>query len=58
MDALITGLGLLESPRWRDGRLWVAGSQNLRRHTEWDGVVLAVPVSVPAAGWAGRSSGG
>jgi sugar lactone lactonase YvrE len=24
MDKLITGLGLLESPRWRDGRLWVA----------------------------------
>ena len=24
MDALITGLGLLESPRWQDGRLWVA----------------------------------
>jgi len=24
MDTLITGLGLLESPRWRDGRLWVA----------------------------------
>ena len=24
MDKLITGLGLLESPRWHDGRLWVA----------------------------------
>src|SRR3984957_10880293 len=24
MDKLVTGLGLLESPRWRDGRLWVA----------------------------------
>ena len=24
MDTVITGLGLLESPRWRDGRLWVA----------------------------------
>jgi sugar lactone lactonase YvrE len=24
MDTLITGLGLLESPRWHDGRLWVA----------------------------------
>jgi sugar lactone lactonase YvrE len=24
MDTLITDLGLLESPRWRDGRLWVA----------------------------------
>lgn len=24
MDKLIGGLGLLESPRWHDGRLWVA----------------------------------
>jgi len=24
MDTVITGLGLLESPRWHDGRLWVA----------------------------------
>lgn len=24
METLLTGLGLLESPRWRDGRLWVA----------------------------------
>jgi sugar lactone lactonase YvrE len=24
MDTLITGLGLLESPRWHNGRLWVA----------------------------------
>jgi sugar lactone lactonase YvrE len=24
MDTVIAGLGLLESPRWRDGRLWVA----------------------------------
>ena len=23
-DTLISGLGLLESPRWHDGRLWVA----------------------------------
>jgi sugar lactone lactonase YvrE len=24
MDTVLTGLGMLESPRWRDGRLWVA----------------------------------
>ncbi len=62
MDTLIAGLGLLESPRWHDGRRVVAarwpGPQNLMRHTEWDGTVLPVPVSVPGAGWAGRVSGG
>jgi sugar lactone lactonase YvrE len=29
------------------------GPQNLMRHTDWDGTVLAVPVSVPGAGWPG-----
>ncbi|BAX90661.1 SMP-30/gluconolactonase/LRE family protein [Mycobacterium shigaense] len=34
------------------------GPQRLLRHTDWDGTVLAVPVSVPGAGWPGRVSAG
>lgn len=34
------------------------GPQNLARHTEWDGTVLAVPAATPGAGWPGPGSGG
>jgi sugar lactone lactonase YvrE len=34
------------------------GAQNLSRHTEWDGTVLAVPAFVPGAGWPGSGSRG
>jgi sugar lactone lactonase YvrE len=34
------------------------GPQNLARHTEWDGVVLAVPAPAPGAGWPGPGCGG
>lgn len=43
MDTVITGLGLLESPRWHDGRLWVADwTAGLIRAIDSGGVVEVI----------------
>ena len=63
MFTVLTGLGLPESPRWHDGRLWVAdwtagrvcaivvSEQHLMDYTDWDGTVFGVAAPAPAAGW-------
>jgi sugar lactone lactonase YvrE len=43
MDTVITGLGLLESPRWHNGRLWVADwTAGLIRAIDSGGVVEVI----------------
>lgn len=45
---LLSGLGIPESPRWREGRLWFCNWK--AAHGPRTGEILTLPVSVPGAG--------